>query len=80
VYEIESRVRDLKRATTNNDNGGENQQQKQEQKQAPKDEKQNNTNREPEQKYQNYSRDTDNVVLVALANGVSDPGRQREEA
>lgn len=80
VYEIESRVRDLKRATTNNDNGGENQQQKQEQKQSPKDEKQNNTNREPEQKYQNYSRDTDNVVLVALANGVSDPGRQREEA
>lgn len=79
VYEIESRVRDLKRATTP-DNGGENQQQKQEQKQAPKDEKQNNTNREPEQKYQNYSRDTDNVVLVALANGVSDPGRQREEA
>ena len=79
VYEIESRVRDLKRATTN-DNGGENQQQKQEQKQAPKDEKQNNTNREPEQKYQNYSRDTDNVVLVALDKGLSDPGRQREEA
>ncbi len=81
VYEIESRVRDLKRATTSNDNGGENQQQKQEQKEAPKDEKQNNTNREPEQKqYQNYSRDTDNVVLVALDKGLSDPGRQREEA
>jgi hypothetical protein len=79
VYEIESRVRDLKRATSN-DNGGENQQPKQEQKQAPKDEKQNNTNREPEQKYQNYSRDTDNVVLVALDKGLSDPGRQREEA
>jgi len=84
VYEIESRVRELKRAATT-DNGSENnqqqQQQQQEQKQSPKDEKQNNTNREPEQKqYQNYSREHDDVVLVALDRRLSDPGRQREEA
>ena len=81
VYEIESRVRDLKRAAgTSSDNSDSNTNQKQQQKESPKDEKQNNTNREPEQKYQNYSRDTDNVVLVALDKGLSDPGRQREEA
>jgi ribosomal protein L14E/L6E/L27E len=80
VYEIESRVRDLKRAATT-DSSDEQQQQKPVQKEAPKDEKQNNTNREPEQnQYQNYSRDKDDVVLVALVRRLSDPERQREEA
>ncbi len=80
VYEIESRVRDLKRAATT-DSSDTQEQPKQEQKEAPKDEKQNNTNREPEQnQYQNYSRDKDDVVLVALVNRLSDPKRQREEA
>lgn len=83
VYEIESRVRELKRAAAT-DNGSDTQQQQQqkpEQKEAPKDEKQNNTHREPEQnQYQNYSRDTDNVVLVALDRRLSGPEWQREEA
>jgi putative zinc finger protein len=82
VYEIESRVSDLKRVmdTTGSDAGGGNTNQKQRQKQAPKDEKQNNTNREPEQKqYQNYSRDKDDGVLVALDRRLSDPERQRRE-
>jgi putative zinc finger protein len=81
VYEIESRVRDLKRAAgTSSDNGDSNTNQKQQQKESPKDEKQNNTNRVPEQKqYQNYSREKDDVVLVALDRRLPDPGRQREE-
>jgi len=79
VYEIESRVRELKRVATP-DNSNDQQQQKQEPKATPKDEKQHNTNREPEQnQYQNYSRDKDDVVLVALVRRLSDPGRQREE-
>ena len=71
VYDIESRVRDLKRVTDNGSSAGEvNTNQKQRQKESPKDEKQNNTNREPEQKqYQNYSRDKDDGVLVALDEG-----------
>lgn len=81
VYEIESRVRDLKRAAgTSSDNSDSNTNQKQQQKESPKDEKQNNTNRVPEQKqYQNYSREKDDVVLVALDRRLPDPGRQREE-
>jgi hypothetical protein len=81
VYEIESRVRELKRAATTVDGSDIQQQQpKQEQKATPKDEKRNNTTREPEQKqYQNYSRDKDDVVLVALDRRLSDPGRHREE-
>ncbi len=72
VYEIESRVRELKRATSTDV--------EQPKKEAPKDEKQNNTNREPEQKqYQNYSRDKDAVVLVAWDRRLNDPVRQREE-
>jgi len=79
VYEIESRVRELKRAASTDD-GSTTEQPKQEKKATPKDEKQNNTNREPEQKqYQNYSRDKDDVVLVALDRRLSDPGRHREE-
>lgn len=79
VYEIESRVRELKRAASTDD-GSDTEQPKQEQKATPKDEKQNNTNREPEQKqYQNYSRDKDDVVLVALDRRLSGPGRHREE-
>jgi hypothetical protein len=75
VYEIESRVRELKRVT---DEGNTNR--KQRPKEPPKDEKQNNTNREPEQKqYQNYSRDKDDVVLVALDRRLPDPERQRRE-
>lgn len=78
VYEIESRVRELKRAATT-DNGSDTQP-KQEQKATPKDEKQNNTTREPEQKqYQNYSQDKDDVVLVALDRRLSGPGQHREE-
>lgn len=80
VYEIESRVRELKRAATTDSGSDNQQQQKQEQKTTPKDEKQNNTNREPEQKqYQNYSREKDDVVLVALDRRLSDPRRHREE-
>lgn len=77
VYEIESRVRELKRATgSSSDNGSGNQKEQQ----KPKDEKQNNTNREPEQKqYQNYSREKDDVVLVALEGRLPDPVRQRRE-
>lgn len=72
VYEIESRVRELKHAT-----GTDVEQPK---KEEPKVEKQNNTNREPEQKqYQNYSRDKDAVVLVAWERRLNDPVRQREE-
>lgn len=68
VYEIESRVQELKRLTGNNNES--NGSQKQRQKESPRDEKQNNTNREPEQKqYQNYSRDKDDGVLVALDEG-----------
>lgn len=79
VYEIESRVRELKRAASTDD-GSNTEQPKQEKKATPKDEKQNNTNREPEQnQYQNYSRDKDDVVLVALDRRLSDPGRHREE-
>jgi hypothetical protein len=81
VYEIESRVRDLKRAAgSGSDNGDSNNNQKQKQKESPKDEKQNNTNRVPEQKqYQNYSREKDDVVLVALERRLPDPERQRRE-
>ena len=80
VYEIESRVRDLKRVTDSGSNAGSNTNQNQKQKQPPKDEKQNNTNREPEQKqYQNYSRDKDDGVLVALDKRLTDPSRQRRE-
>jgi len=81
VYEIESRVRDLKRAAgTGSENGDSNTNQKQQQKEPPKDEKQNNTNRVPEQKqYQNYSREKDDVVLVALERRLPDPERQRRE-
>ena len=79
VYEIESRVRELKRAASTDDSSN-TEQPKQEKKATPKDEKQNNTNREPEQKqYQNYSRDKNDVVLVALDRRLSDPGRHREE-
>lgn len=77
VYEIESRVRDLRRAATS---GSSETDQQQQQKESPKDEKQNNTNREPEhrQQYQNYSRENDDV-LVALGTRLTDPGRQRRE-
>jgi hypothetical protein len=81
VYEIESRVQNLRRVTgTGSDNGDSNTNQKQQQKEPPKDEKQNNTNRVPEQKqYQNYSREKDDVVLVALDRRLPDPEWQREE-
>jgi hypothetical protein len=81
VYEIESRVQNLRRVTgTGSDNGDSNTNQKQQQKEPPKDEKQNNTNRVPEQKqYQNYSREKDDVVLVALERRLPDPERQRRE-
>ncbi len=78
VYEIESRVRELKRVTSTDTDSNEQNQQK---KQPPKDEKQNNTNREPEHKQQdqNYSREKNSVVLDALAIRLNDPERQREE-
>jgi hypothetical protein len=77
VYEFESRVQDLRRVMGSND---QNSSPKQRQKEPPKDEKQNNTNREPEQKqYQNYSRDKDDGVLVALDIRLPDPSRQRRE-
>ncbi len=77
VYEYESRARELMRVIYSNEG---NSNQKQKTKEPPKDEKQNNTNREPEQKqYQNYSRDKDDVVLVALDRRLPDPGRQRRE-
>lgn len=81
VYEIESRVQNLRRVTgTGSDNSDSNTNQKQQQKEPPKDEKQNNTNRVPEQKqYQNYSREKDDVVLVALDRRLPDPEWQREE-
>ncbi len=83
VYEIESRVRDIRRAAgagSDNSDSDTNQKQQQQPKESPKDEKQNNTNREPEQKqYQNYSRDKDDVVLVALDRRLPDPERQRRE-
>lgn len=77
VYEVESRAQDLRRVMGGNDR---NSSPKQRQKEAPKDEKQNNTNREPEQKqYQNYSRDKDDGVLVALDIRLPDPSWQRRE-
>ncbi|MDT8070468.1 MAG: zf-HC2 domain-containing protein [Terriglobia bacterium] len=80
VYEIESRVRDLKRVTNTGSDAGGSSNEKEKQKDPPRDEKQNNTNREPEQKqYQNYSRDNDDSVLVALDRRLPDPGRQRRE-
>lgn len=59
VYEIESRVRELRRAAGSDSNG--------EKKEEPKDKKQNNSNSEPEQRReQNYSRGDSATVLADL--------------
>jgi len=74
VYEIESRVRELRRAAGTDSN---------EQKQ-PKDKTQDNSNSDPEQRReQNYSRGDDATVLADLHHWdltVAEPGQLRRES
>ena len=62
VYEIESRVRDIKRATTPNEPETRQKEEKEREK-----ERKNNTNRDPEPRQErNYSRDENQPVLASL--------------
>lgn len=69
VYEIESRVRELKRVTTPNDNKGSDQ----------KDHKSDKSRgSEPDEHYQNYSRRNDELMMAGrLEVGIWDIARQR---
>ena len=74
VYEIESRVRELRRAAGTDRN--------EEKKEEPKDKKQNNSNSEPEQRReQNYSRGDSATVLADLHWDLelSEPGNLRSD-
>src|ERR1700681_1326037 len=68
VYEIESKVRELKRANTPPDAAPEQQQQK--------DNRKNDTSGQPEQRQdRNYSQEYNQPVLAALRDGVGDASR-----
>ena len=72
VYEIESRVRELRRAAGSDSNG--------EKKEEPKDKKQDNSNSVPEQRReQNYSRGDSATVLADLQRDLTlaEPGQLR---
>jgi Sec-independent protein translocase protein TatA len=74
VYEIESRVRELRRAAGTDSN--------EEKKQEPKDKKQNNSNSVPEQRReQNYSRRDEVTVMADLHQELklTEPGQYRSD-
>lgn len=77
VYEIESRVRELRRAAGTESN-------EQKQPEEPKDKKQNNSNSDPEQRReQNYSRGEDATVMAVLQHWdltQAEPGQLRRES